>query len=71
MKIIIENLVAKLNGGSEDELPVSSSIRFELDGHTISVKIDKETGGLSIYKSHGLDDTLKITPRSNNKVVII
>lgn len=71
MKIILENLVAKIGGRNEDEIPVNSSIRFVLDKYSITVKIDKNTGGLSVYKSHGIDDTLTVKPNANNKIIIL
>lgn len=70
MKITIEDYALRLAGGHEPELAVNSSIRFDLDGYFITVKIDKESGGISCYKSHGINDAFLITPISTNKIII-
>lgn len=52
MKIIIEDLVAKMKGKPETELPKGTVIRFEIGNTQLSCTATDE--GLSIYKVNNI-----------------
>lgn len=70
-KIFIQDVVAKMEGKPEQELPADATIRFEIVGIDYEVKVDKHSGRLSVRKS-GLNtlDSIIIFPQHPNAVEI-
>lgn len=70
MKVIIEDVVLKMAGGAETELPEGTSIRFEMGTTSLSCKITEH--GLSIYKIDNVigDGEIIILPHASNKIYI-
>ena len=71
MKIIIEDIVAKMEGvGKETELPEDTVIRFEHNGKNMHFSFNSD-GRIKVYKSssRGLDE-LEIQCHSSNILFI-
>ncbi len=68
-KIIIQNLVEKHNGGTEQELDSNETIRFEFENKEITVKI--EDGGLRISKTMSMNDQIEVRPMATNTIIIL
>lgn len=67
MKVIIEDLVAKVEGKTETELPKETVIRFEIGDMSISCEITSD--GLKLYKRHWSgQETINITPINSNSI---
>ena len=72
MKTIIENLVDKMEGKKEVELPKGTTIRFEIGKTKLSCTITDE--GLEIYKVNdgGMKESRIMTKGiSSNKVYVL
>ena len=71
MKTIIENLVIKMSGGTEKELPENTTIRFEVGNTSLSCKVNDE--GLRIYKinNNGLEEDRIMTIGVSSNVLLI
>lgn len=71
-KIFIENLVARIAGSSEQELPADSRIRFHNNEMEYTIRIGEY--GLEITKisrNHTISgDTISISPDCTNKIFI-
>lgn len=71
MKVIIENIVARMEGKEEKELPRNTTIRFEIGKIELSCKITKD--GLEIYKTDNSverDSRIIIMSVTSNKINI-
>lgn len=66
-KVIIEDVVLKMDGGIEQELPVNTTIRFEYGKMSYSVSIS-EDGVLNIHKQDG---RLSIYPVASNTIALV
>ena len=53
MKVIIEDVVAKMAGNKEKELPEGTTIRFEIGSTRLSCTATED--GLEIYKINDMD----------------
>lgn len=68
-KIIIENIVAKMEGGTETELEPTDTIRFEIGKDTYRISI--KDNAINIYKSSdSLDGSILIIPEHSNVISI-
>lgn len=70
MKVIIEDVVKRMGGGTEKELPEGTTIRFEI-GNT-KLTCESSEFGLRIYK---VNDTIEggvinIRPEGSNVIII-
>lgn len=80
-KIFIENLVDKMAGNPETELPTNTTIRFEINGKAFKVSFEemqittnsKEQTVVSIRTEDGSfdDEKIKIIPSSSNKIIVL
>jgi len=71
MKVIIEDLVAKMEGKPETILPEGTTIRFEIGNTKLSCKANEE--GLLIYKvnNNGLEESRIMTiGASSNRLCV-
>lgn len=71
MKTIIEDLVAKMDGKPEKELPEGTTIRFEIGNTTLSCKATDE--GVEIYKVNnmGSEESRIMTMGKSSNVLIV
>jgi len=71
MKTIIEDLVAKMEGKPETELPEGTTIRFEIGNTRLSCKATEE--GLEIYKINDMgkeESRIMTVGMSSNKLYV-
>ena len=70
MKVIIEDLVAKMAGGKEKILPKGTTIRFEMGNTSLSCSITED--GLAIYKINNTieEDRIITIGCASNKLYI-
>lgn len=69
-KIFIQDIVAKMEGGVEQELPANTAIRFEINGVYFEVKIDTYSGRVSVRKNGPLSDPIIVYPQYQNKIEV-
>jgi len=71
-KIVIQDYVLQMDGGTEQELPEKSHIRFEFNGYNIVVEMVDE--GLSVRKTainHNItSDQMSVLPKYANQLII-
>lgn len=69
-KVFIQDVVAKMDGKPETELPADVTVRFEIGGIDYEVKVDKHSGRLSVRKTGKTSDPIIIYPQHQNEVEI-
>jgi len=69
MKVIIQDLVKKLNNENEQELPPNCSIRFENNGRSYTIGFNYD-GELELYLTSN-DSQLVIKPIVSNQIKLI
>ena len=71
MKTIIEDLVVKMEGGTEVCLPENTTIRFEFGETSLSCKVTEN--GLEIYKMYdsiGDESKIMTVGESSNRIIV-
>ncbi len=71
MKVIIEDLVKRMQGGKEEVLPKNTTIRFEMGDTHLRCKIEEER--LEIYKvnSNGLEEDRIMTIGHASNIIYV
>lgn len=70
MKIVIQDVLKRINNESEQELPVDSVIDFVTKRGTFSIRLDQEEHCVIVTKRYAKTDTIQIRPSSTNKIYL-
>ncbi len=69
-RIVVQSLTNRINDIPEEEIITGDTIRFEMEHGSLSFCIDRENGGVSVYKNNSLYDQIEIIPLGSNKIII-